>query len=122
MVNRKTGTFSMEVKKSVDKGVRNPKLQNVQAHTNKLFPNGPKGCTIENTQQGEIHSAKGLLHLAQGCSGLTWGFCFRFCLLGMHGCVSVCMCEPLISTKHMVLNTGETAAELERERQRERDI
>lgn len=24
MVNRKTGTFSMEVKKSVDKGVRDP--------------------------------------------------------------------------------------------------
>lgn len=111
MVNRKTGTFSMEVKKSVDKGVRNPKIQCKKEDTNNLFSHGAKGCATENTQRGEIHSAKGLLHLAQWCTGLTWGFRFRFCLLCMHGCVSVCMCEPLISSKHMVLNTGETAVE-----------
>uniref|UniRef100_A0A7N9ANL7 Calcium voltage-gated channel auxiliary subunit alpha2delta 3 n=1 Tax=Mastacembelus armatus TaxID=205130 RepID=A0A7N9ANL7_9TELE len=36
MVNRKTGTFSMEVKKSVDKGVRNPKFRNAQPHQQAL--------------------------------------------------------------------------------------
>lgn len=68
----------------------------------------PKAVATENTQQGEIHFAKGLLHLAQWCLGLTWGFYVRFCLLCMHDCLSVC--EPLISTKHMALNRGETAA------------
>lgn len=43
MVNRKTGTFSMEVKKSVDKGVRNPEFRTAQTQSNKHFLEGPKG-------------------------------------------------------------------------------
>lgn len=56
MVNRKTGIFSMEVKKSVDKGVRNPEP---------LMPGAFSGGLKGGAQQGEIHSAEGLLHLAQ---------------------------------------------------------
>lgn len=63
MVNRKTGTFSMEVKKSVDKGVRDPGASDANAQSAQIgtfFPDGLKG----GAQQGEIHSAEGLLHLA----------------------------------------------------------
>lgn len=44
MVNRKTGTFSMEVKKSVDKGVRDPRpvILLHKAHKQALFPMASK--------------------------------------------------------------------------------
>ena len=86
--NRKTGTFSMEVKKSVDKGVSNAKFRNSQnAQISKLFWCSQGICQRKYTA-GSIYSAKGLLHLAQWCTGLTWGFCFWF---GLHACMGVCL-------------------------------
>lgn len=38
MVNRKTGTFSMEVKKSVDKGVRDPAASDANAQSAQIGP------------------------------------------------------------------------------------
>uniref|UniRef100_A0AAQ5ZA38 VWFA domain-containing protein n=1 Tax=Amphiprion ocellaris TaxID=80972 RepID=A0AAQ5ZA38_AMPOC len=77
MVNRKTGTFSMEVKKSVDKGVRNPKFKNAQTHTNKSFSDGPQRCARENTQLGESTLPRGLHDLEHPDVALAdeWTYC-----------------------------------------------
>lgn len=54
MVNRKTGTFSMEVKKSVDKGVRDPGplMPTHKAHQSALFPMASKAVlSVEKSTQ-----------------------------------------------------------------------
>lgn len=81
-----------------------------ETHTNKHFLDGPKGWARENTQQGEST-------LPRGC--YTWHSYVQDWLgdfvsdLVCSACMGVCLpvCEPLISTKHMLLNMGETAAQ-----------
>ena len=69
------------------------KIQTLTQHTHtSTFLMVQKGVPAER-----IHPAKGLSHLARWYAGLTWGFCFWFCLLCMHGCVSVCELSPLSS-------------------------
>lgn len=64
MVNRKTGIFSMEVKKTVDKGVRKG-MRNAEtlmhAYTNFLLF-GLMGMPKQTLSRGGIHSARGLIH------------------------------------------------------------
>lgn len=67
MVNRKTGTFSMEVKKSVDKGVRRPTFRNVHTthtHTNERLLDCPRGGEPEKILNRENPLCQG------GC--YTW--------------------------------------------------
>lgn len=92
MVNRKTGTFSMEVTKSVDKGVRNTKCVKLKIYIKEMQQTlfAPKGEEEKYKAEG-ICSGKGLLNLAQWCTGLTWGFSFWFGLLCMRWCVSLCV-------------------------------
>lgn len=111
MVNRKTGTFSIEVKKSVDKGVSNPKSRMcMNTHKQALLRWSPRVCQGKYSA-GRIYSAWGCYSWHSDVQDSLGDFILRFCLLCMHECVSVCVCEPLISTEHMLLNTGETAAQ-----------
>lgn len=105
MVNRKTGIFSMEVKKSVDKGVRNAKFRN---KTTKRTNNAlvcPKGWARENTYQQAFTLLRACYSWLSDVQDWLGDFVSD---LVCCACTGVCLsaCEPLISTKHMLLNTG----------------
>ena len=138
MVNRKTGTFSIEVKKSVDKGVSYPKSRMcTNTHKQALFRWSPRVCQGKYSA-GRIYSAMGLLHLAQWCTGFTWGF-YSQNLFALHAGVCVCLCvwapylhrahvaeygrdsSPMILFYYLPIWEREWERESERERVKERE-
>lgn len=95
----------MEVKKSVDKGVRNAKFRN---KTTKRTNNAlvcPKGWARENTYQQAFTLLRACYSWLSDVQDWLGDFVSD---LVCCACTGVCLsaCEPLISTKHMLLNTG----------------
>lgn len=95
MVNRKTGIFSMEVKKSVDKGVRNPKFsnktKNTQASTCQIVLKG----VLEKILTSEYSLCQGVVTLGSVMYRTDLGILFLI-WFAVHArvCVSLCV-SPL---------------------------